>query len=344
MMHRMFAAAAAALLLAAHTAAAPDRLREDWLRKDLEGIATFLAYGPLEFYKADDLRRRLPEDFGWEEEGIGFDAKHVSIGRGLGYASVRVEAVVFRGDFALYELRLDSSSDEWKRLRHRYARAWAAAGGPTYVEDDSSFVARITLRPVLAAFESAVAAELGPMRPVVVPPSSQEDYDYFVSPLSNPSVSRGPIGPAGAEAGWLEWLERLVDEGKVDVVENVLRGHSPGGRVHAAIALLGARKRGLALSPEAEATIAKVTTLDVPVSTQAGCIVNGDQRADEVIDEFVNGPESEASEAPPADDGPDSADDDSGSDESVGPPRAGAAPAAVHCGAWQTGAGPRGGC
>jgi hypothetical protein len=302
-MQRVIAAALAVGILAVHATAAPERLRQDWLRNDLEGIAAFLRLGPLERYRPEVLREQLlqqPAAYGWEEEEIGFGATHVEMARGFGYASIHVEAIMFRDELALYEITLDGSSDTWKRLRDQYAGAWAAAGGPAFEEVDTQFVVKKVVGSVEAAFKAAVATELGPMRPVKVPESFREEYDNLVSPLSNPSISRGPVGYGGQPSGRLEALEALIADGKTDVVENVLRGYSPGGRVHAAIALLSAKKCGLTLSSVTEETIRKVASLDAAVSTQSGCIVHSGRRAAAVIDEYVDEPDPEELSERPA--------------------------------------------
>ena len=82
-------------------------------------------------------------------------------------------------------------------------------------------------------------------------------------------------------------IDALINANRIDLIENVLRGYNPGGRIFAAIALLRMERKGLKLEPEVTSTLNKVVNLDVPAATCAGCLVFSGRRAKSIVAEFL---------------------------------------------------------
>ena len=126
--------------------------------------------------------------------------------------------------------------------------------------------------PKLDRDQKAVATELGVMRGVQVPAELKDDYEYLISPLQNSVVGSGGCGFAGTTPNGKKALDALMQAHRVDLVENVLRGFNPGGRVYAALALLRLKSSGLPLSAETQTTIKKISDLDIKIGTCSGCL------------------------------------------------------------------------
>jgi hypothetical protein len=105
--------------------------------------------------------------------------------------------------------------------------------------------------------------------------------------MKNSRVGMGICGLRGPVLEGKTSIDALVKAGRMDLIENVLRGYNPGGRAFAAIALLKMEERGVKLAPKVKKTIEKVRALDVPITTCSGCIVKSGLKAKDVISTFV---------------------------------------------------------
>jgi len=109
-------------------------------------------------------------------------------------------------------------------------------------------------------------------------------FDYLTSPIENWGV--------GGREGEIA-IDALVNANRIDLIENVLRGFNPGGRVYAALALLKLNKGNkLVLSADTVGTIEKVRYLDISIGTIAGCLVSS-RTAKEILSDLDD---SEATE------------------------------------------------
>ena len=114
------------------------------------------------------------------------------------------------------------------------------------------------------------------MKQAEVPDELKKSFDYLTSPLDCTALG----GSDGEMA-----IAALVKANRVDLIENVLRGFSPSGRVYAAMALLKlSKKNQVVLSPDIVTTIEKVRNSDLEITTVRGCLVSR-RPANEILDD-----------------------------------------------------------
>ena len=153
----------------------------------------------------------------------------------------------------------------WPVIRKQIIELWKRNGGPEFSETATGIVHVETNEAVLQSYKSAVSAALGEVKQVKVPKELKEPYEYLTSALDCTAVER---------RGFMA-LAALVEAERIDLLENVLRGFSPSGRVHAARELLKLNENGrLVLSLDTLTTIEKIRNLNISITVVSGCIVN----------------------------------------------------------------------
>lgn len=258
------------VLLVCHTpyAAAQELepLKPEWLARDfqsLELIPLLASPSALTVQGIEDILR--VGDSG-EEEDLGFDASTFEIGRGNGYTHLNVDGLVFKGNIGFYKIGIGASSEHWARIRERVIELWKQNGGPDFTETETGIVHVETIDAVLQGYKSAVSAALGKMKQAEIPDELKKSFDYLTSPLE----SRG-IGTTDGEQA----IDALVKANRIDLIENILRGYSPSGRVYAALALLRLNKKNpVVLSADTVNTIEKIRNSELPIITVRGCLVS----------------------------------------------------------------------
>ena len=259
----------------------------EWLQEDVEGVGALMKLMPIEKQDIAVLKENLKEGWSIDDERLGFGANRIVFSNGYGYCSVYADVFTFKGDVGYSEVGVRCSSEEWASIRDTIITAWRQqSGNIEFTEADSKLSHQKRFESIFSSYYRAVADELGEMKPVDVPSELKEAYEYLISPMNNSYVGEGGCGYGGSSLEGKSSVDTLVESRRIDLLENILRGYNPGGRVYAAIALSRMRKRA-ALSPETQATLEKVINLDVPVSTCSGCIVNSGLTAKDVIKEFV---------------------------------------------------------
>jgi hypothetical protein len=92
----------------------------------------------------------------------------------------------------------------------------------------------------------------------------------------------GGSPPAGNEA-----IALLARKKRWPIIENILRGPNPEGRVYAVLALLCGERHGRKVPPETRATIDTVLALDLPISVCRGCMYDH-ATAPAIVEEFLD--------------------------------------------------------
>lgn len=242
-------------------------LNQEWLRDDyraMELISLLAAPAPLTTQKIMDILGVRDKDD--TEEDLGFGAIKFNVRKGHGYTSLSIEAFVFRGTIGSYKLELDSSPENWTRIRERMIELWQQNNGPSFEEGERGLMHIERDDSVLRKYQATVSAELGEMKPAVISAELQKSFDSLTKPME--------IDNVGSTDGEMA-IAALVNAERFDLVENVLRGFNPNGRIYAARELLKLNKEGrLVLSADTIAVIAKISNLDIQIRTVSGCIVN----------------------------------------------------------------------
>ena len=204
-------------------------LRPEWLAEDyksIELISQLASPAPLTIQAIRDI---LQIGDSGDEDDLGFGAIMFEFRKGNGYTALYVEGFVFKGAIGFYKLEIQSSPESWPKIRKHIINLWQHNNGPNFIECETGVVHTQTNEAVVSSYKSAVSAELGEMRRLECPNGLKEAYEKLTSPIETRAY--------GTTEGEMA-IGALVDAKRIDLVENVLRGFSPSGRVLAAVALL----------------------------------------------------------------------------------------------------------
>lgn len=241
-------------------------LNSEWIAADyksIELISILASPGSLTTQKIRDV---LDVGESGDEKDLGFGASLFDIGKGNGYTSLYVEGFVFAGTIGFYKVGVRASPESWARIREHIIDLWKQNNGPDFKESENGLVHTETIEDVFLRYKSAVSAELGEMTRAEIPDELKEFFDYLTSPIANRA-----LGDRTGEAA----MNALVHAKRVDLIENVLKGFNPSGRVYAAAVLLKLSRNGqLVLSSDTIGTIAKVSNLTISITIVSGCIVS----------------------------------------------------------------------
>ncbi len=119
---------------------------------------------------------------------------------------------------------------------------------------------------VLDTYHLSVAKGVGEMLPVKVPENLKDYYHFLVSDLNN-STANGNCSIGGKPTNGKISIDLLITANRIDLIENVLRGYSPGGRIHAVRALLKMQAEGFPLSKETKDVIVKIKKDSNPIES-----------------------------------------------------------------------------
>lgn len=177
-----------------------------------------------------------------------------------GYCSFFAEGFALRDEYARYKLGLRCEPDVWPRIREQAIKEWKARGGPAFTEKDGIFVETAD-DSIIEKYKTAVSAKLGPMKPVTIPANLKKSYEHLIDPITNSGIGDRCVEEQSLPDGKTAILQ-IITAKRIDILENILRGYNPGGRIYAASALLKMQKGGLKLDPVTLDTIERLKDLD----------------------------------------------------------------------------------
>lgn len=283
---RLRAAATIAVFIACthlNVFAQKDKFHQEWLAADVAAIQSILPrVMPVETKTLADIKAIFPTPRYDGGTDLGFGARQITFSKSGGYTYLRIDLFTLNGAIENYAIAVDSDSRSWPQIRNALVDAWRKSGGPQFEENDHALFYQKSFDPQFDRYKKAVATELGVLRGVQVPAELKSAYEYLISPLHNSVVGSGGCGFAGITPEGKKAIDALMKANRVDLVENVLRGFNPGGRVYAALALLSLKNSGRPLSHETQITIKKISSLDIKIGTCAGCLL-GSRTAKEIL-------------------------------------------------------------
>ena len=247
-------------------------LEAAWLAQDVKAIHLLAQLLPIENQSLESVKRLWGKAANVEQEDLGFGAQRIHFTKASGYAQFYLDLLVFDDRIGYYEVGVRGSAESWDRIRNVLMAAWKQNSGTEYEERENGLSQRKSFDNVLQSYQSVVGAALGEMKPVDVPASLKDDYEYLISPLHNSTVAKGECGFGGVVPKGRVAIDALVNAHRTELIENVLRGYNPGGRVYAALALLEMQKQGKWLSSDVQNTIHKLGQLEIKITTCSGCI------------------------------------------------------------------------
>ena len=122
---------------------------------------------------------------------------------------------------------------------------------------------------------------LGSFKAITAPGELAADYKLLTDPFENSRISFVACDD-GKPA-----IDALEDAKRIDLIENVLRGYNPGGRIYAAISLLRMQRKGRKLRLDVRQAIQKIVDSDASVTTCWGDTGVSGLRAKDIVPEYV---------------------------------------------------------
>ena len=250
-------------------------LNAEWLARDYQAIELVSQLTSPSALTVQRIKDILEVGDDGREDDLGFDTSKFDLGRGNGYTRLYVEGLAVKGRIAVYKIGIENHGS-WARIRERIIELWKQNHGPEFTETATGIVHVETNEAVLQSYKTSVAAALGEMKQVQVPDQLKQPYEHLTSALDCTVFG-------GRETHMA--IAALLDAERIDLLENVLRGFSLGGRVHAAQELLKLSESGrLVLSLETLGAIQKIRSLDISITVVRGCLVSH-LTADEILSE-----------------------------------------------------------
>jgi len=255
----------------------------DYIKLDLAGIAPFARLRSPETYSLPDLKAafaQIPAYASWEkEENLGFGAKRLILNKGLGATTIYIDLLLYRNSIAHYEVGLLEGGG---RDKAKNIDTWTRNGGAPLTERPDRLVKDGDVAGVWATYKATISRRLERFKDLTVPKALSPSYQLLTNPLENSSISTVPCDD-GQPA-----IEMLETANRYDLIENVLRGYNPGGRIYAAISLLRRQRAGHHLTHRTLRTIGVVVELDADASTCHGDIGTTGLRARDIVDDFLS--------------------------------------------------------
>jgi hypothetical protein len=266
-----------------------EQLNPERVAKDIEAVRLLSQLVPIENKSVEIIKTIMGTNTGVSEQDLGFGAKRVRLIQANNYTLFGVDVLTFNGTIGSYEISVKGDFKFYPRLGEQIIRVWRESGGPEFSESDYGLASRKRFDSVLQSYQRAVGVVLGEPSRLEIPAELKEHYEYLISPLHNSTVGAGGCGIRGAPLEGRIAINALVDAGRIDLIENVLRGYNPGGRVYAILALLRMKKEGRALSAGTQNTIDRLLDLPIKVSTCFGCNMADHPTAKQAILDMYDG-------------------------------------------------------
>lgn len=242
----------------------------EWVQRD---IAAVELVGPLVRERPIDpasIAKLINSRNYHDVEDLGFGAGRIEESQGFGYSTIRVSALIFRSSIVRYHISFQSWSS-WSRIKGQILKAWEASVPKPYIEIQDGLRIEINDEAVLREYKKAVAVQLGELKEIRVPTHLREDYEYLVSPFENSVVGVHGCGVAGIVPLGKDSVDSIQAAGNsIELLENVLRGYNPGGRIYSLITLRHLKRQGTVFSPSIERTMEKLLTSNLTLDACFG--------------------------------------------------------------------------
>jgi len=218
----------------------------------------------------DDGGEVVPAEYG---NDFGFGFKRFYYERPGGYCHLYASGFTLYKDYARFRVGMDCG-ENWKRIREPIIAVWKEAGGLAFQEVRDGIFSETSNNEVIERYKGDVSKALGPMKPIPVPPKLEKYYNLLIDPLENSVVGTGFCGVPGRIPEGREAIDLFIAAKRTDLLENILRGYNPGGRIYAALALFKMEKGGIKLDPKTRDTIERVGNLDSRITVCPGIKVS----------------------------------------------------------------------
>jgi len=220
-----------------------------------------------------DLLKRLAPDRTDEDREIGFGARRLRLSIDGDATTTVVTVLAWHDRVGSIEVRCNTDDTE---LRDRIAAAYKGRGTAPDAEG-LTVMAGAPADP--KGFRDERAKVLG--GPLAIEPAPEVASAYLLlwSPFSD-LVYGKMYGEDGAPPKGREALEKLLAHKQgVTLLQDILRGPNPEGRLYAAEGLIRLQKKGTALDDQAKKDIEWVREADLKVQVCRGCEMTRERAA-----------------------------------------------------------------
>lgn len=262
------------LLLCVNVSLAQDEepIRADWLATDVANIERIL---PQLKFSEPLTPAKLKAIFGdnFSETDLGFGGRKFTFSKPGGYTYLRVNGFAFNDTIGEYEISLESHST-WPTVKSVLTEAWKRSSDLQFKQWKYGIDHQQEFPDVLADFKKGINSKLGQLKLVSVPPHLKDAYEELVSLGKNSTIGSSGCGFGGAIPAGKKAIDALVRANRLDLVGNILKGYNPGGRVYAALVLIGMQRKGSELPHDLLQALEIVRNMDLELETCSGCIVS----------------------------------------------------------------------
>lgn len=260
-----------------------DDLNYAWIAKDIEAIERLLPELARQDPSLETMEKIFAKEPG-EESDLGFGARTFSFSNPGGYTYFTVHGFALNGRIGYYSIGVGRSLS-WSKVRVAIIQAWNVNSQFPFKEGESGIKYDREYADVVGDYKLAVSSQLGGMRAVTVPRDLNDAYDHLISLGNNSVVGNGACDYAGVVPYGKAAIDQIVTSGRIDLIENILKGYNPGGRMYALLALLKLQRNGTKLSDETQNAMRVILNLDIEIETCSGCL-HGRKRAREIVSDW----------------------------------------------------------
>jgi hypothetical protein len=271
------------LLALAPIAASGDGLDEEWVEKDVAVARRVAAALPAEDAKVEDFLRKLGSSNAEEDRAIGFGGRRLRIALYGGYTTTWVTVIAWNDRVGPVEaFCYEGDEGIWTALKERVAHEYK---GRDPAIEAKGLRARAGQQADPKGFGDARSKTLGPPAGIDPDPKVADAYRLLWSPFSD--LAYGLMQGEGGDKpdGRVAMEALLAHEQGPALLEDVLRGPHPEGRLYAAEGLL---RLGTKLGEQTARNIEWVRKSDVKIRVARGCELSWEPAA-APLDEMLKG-------------------------------------------------------
>jgi hypothetical protein len=200
---------------------------------------------------------------------FGFGFKRFYYERPGGYCDLYASGFVLYKDYARFRIGMNCG-ENWKRIREPIIKAWKDASGPAFQEERDGIFSETSNNEIIERYKGEVSKALGSMKPIPVPAKLEKYYNFLIDPLENSMIGTALCVGPGRKLEGRDAIDLFITAKRTDLLENILRGYNPGGRIYASLALFKMEKGGIKLDPKTRDTIERVGNLDSRITVCRG--------------------------------------------------------------------------
>ena len=256
-------------------------INRNWLKIDKSNFINLMTVlqsdnKSLEYYTEtlDNFHIRKNQD-------IGFGAKRITAVQYGGYISNWISICTFKDEIFYCNISISPSDAEKMELLGRRDTAifnllekyWTKMAFTQTSKSVITYEYKFANEDLFSQYINGTTNELGEIPSLPIDSSIKNDYDILLFPFEEYDFGYYCYG-AGYPPVERTAVEK-VTENNPELLQNIIKGYSPEGRIYGIEAMLNLAMEGkMELTPQDIAIIKKVLMLDIPINRCQGCMVS----------------------------------------------------------------------